>query len=152
MPVHRIHLKGPWEYEFVAVPRSDGGVSRDASAAVSKSGRVTMPADWRSLFGSLAGRATFRRRFHKPTNLDPEERVWIAFDGLNGHANVQLNGQDLGTLSGTSSGRLDVTGALQPFNELTVELDYDDRRDGSPGGLYAPVAIEIESPDRPSEL
>ena len=137
MPVHRIHLRGPWEYELLSSP------SGESSAP---SGRVTMPTDWRTLFGTANGRAVFRRRFHSPTNLEADDRVWIVFDGVEGRGTVTLNGSLLGDLKSSNTGqRYPMTAALHAFNELVVELTYDAAIDGQRGGLFAPVAIEIES-------
>jgi beta-galactosidase/beta-glucuronidase len=136
MSMHRIHLNGPWEYEWL-----DGTASEAAAT-----GRVTMPADWGSLFRTARGRAVFRRCFHCPTNLEPDDRVWLVFDGVGGEGTVAVNGEVVGRLH--SSGgpqRLDIAARLQPFNEATVELEFDAAGDANPGGLFAPVAIEIES-------
>jgi beta-galactosidase/beta-glucuronidase len=131
MATHRIHLKGPWELE---------------SPDPTSTGRVTMPADWQSLFGTAAGRAVFRRRFHSPTNLEPDDRVWLVFDGVGGQGTVRINGEDVGRLqSSDQPQRFDIFATLQPFNEATVELEFDPATAATPGGLFAPVALEIES-------
>ena len=136
MAIHRIHLKGPWPYEL------------RGSDTAQATGVVTMPAAWDSVFGVDTGTAVFRRRFHEPTNLDDDERVWLVFDAVGGQGAVNLNAVVVGHLvTSTQPQRLDVTDKLLPFNELVVELAYDARADGEPGGLHAPVAIEIESPD-----
>lgn len=154
--VHRIHLKGPWEYEYP--PRAAlqktvaGGVQNNLAEKSTASpeplppGRVIMPADWHSLFGQSAGTALFRRRFHCPTHLDENERVEIVFDGVGGRGGVWLNGTELGRLvSADRPQRFDITPLLKPFNELAVQLHYDGAGDDRPGGLYAPVALEIFS-------
>lgn len=134
--LHRIRLKGPWEFEWLGGP----------PIAAPATGRVTMPADWETLFGATAGRAVFRRRFHCPTNLEPDDRVWLVFDGVGGEGTVAINGEFVGRLQTSEQPqRLDVADRLQPFNEATVELAFDPAADANPGGLYAPVAIEIES-------
>jgi len=139
VPIHRINLKGPWEFEWTGPPDTE-------NPPTPRSGRITMPCDWQTLFGEIPGAAIFRRRFHKPTNLGPDERVWLEFQGIGGNAAVALNGTPLGSLNNTTTGRLEMTAALQPFNELTVTLEYAPQRDGTPGGLHAPVVIAIKSP------
>lgn len=136
MTVHRINLKGPWEYEWV-----EGVLAAD----VTNTGRVKMPADWQAFFGPVAGTVRFRRRFHRPTNLDADERVWIAFGGVGGTGTVDMNGTRLGAIeSSLEPQRFDVTSLLQPNCELFVELRFiPDEQPSQPGGLYAPVAIEI---------
>jgi len=136
MSIHRINLKGPWDYEWLDGP----------AVPASSDGRVTMPAEWNALFGPVAGRAVFRRRFHSPTNLEPDDRVWLVFDRVGGRGTVAVNGEVVGKLtSSDQSQRFDMAARLQPFNEAAVELEFDPATDANPGGLYAPVAIEIES-------
>lgn len=138
MPTHRIHLKGPWQYEWLG--------AGDAHLPFPRSGRVTMPADWQSLFGERSGTARFTRRFHRPTNLEPHERVLLAFDGVGGAARIALNGRSLGVIDAPArSARFVVTEFLSLNNELAVELRFDPDRCGQPGGLWGPVAIEIAS-------
>lgn len=128
--VHRINLKGPWEYEAA------GGSPR---------GRVTMPADWQSLFDAAVTRASFRRTFHKPSNLDPNERVFLVLDAVGGTGTIALNGKPAGELTDSDRPqRFDVTDALQPFSELVVDLSVAPGYDG-PAGLHGVVALEIES-------
>jgi hypothetical protein len=136
---HRIRLKGPWDYEWVA---SDDAATIEPGSAV---GRVKMPADWQSTFGNRSGTVRFHRRFHRPTNLEPYERVSIAFDGIGGAGEVWLNGRKLGAF-GVEDKVLcfEVTPCLEMRNELIVEVCFDPSASGrQPGGLWGPVAIEI---------
>ena len=168
---HRIHLKGPWEYEWRDRPcpptgeglpavssAPDGPASRlrrlpvhrgsdriNAGTTNAPAGRVKMPADWESLFGRQAGRVVFRRRFHRPTNLDPNERVLLVFEGVGGIARVELNGQALGTATDRETRTaFEITELLQPGNEISVDIEFDPVTSPSRrGGLWGPVAIEI---------
>jgi len=148
MSVHRINLKGPWECELLCA--DSDGAQRTGNETSSQRGatskRVTMPADWTSIFGPTAGRARFVRKFHKPTNLDAEERVFVVFEGVGGEGSVLLNDSDIGRIeSSTTAQRFEVTRLLQRFNRLTVELSCNPAEHESRGGLYAPVALEISS-------
>lgn len=112
-----------------------------------KPGLIRMPVDWRTLFGDLSGIVEFVRHFHWPTNLEPGEQAWLVFDGIGGTAVVNLNGERLGTASGT--GRFDVTHRLQSGNRLCVELTCEPERhdpDGRRGGLFGTVALELIEP------
>lgn len=135
--MHRINLKGPWEYEWLT----------STAVEFPLAGRVKMPGDWRAAFGDAAGRVRFRRPFHRPTNLDDDERVWIAFDGVGGIGTVAINGHALGPLTTSDSPqRFDVTAHLEPNSALVVELEFDPSQNATqPGGLFASVGIEIES-------
>ncbi len=93
MPVHRINLKGPWEYEWV-----DGVVEGEPEFGFAKTGRVKMPTDWLLVFGTATGTVRFRRRFHRPTNLAADERVWIAFAAVGGVGTVAVNGATIGSV------------------------------------------------------
>lgn len=135
MPIHRIHLKGPWEYRWLS----------PADAVPNDVGRATMPVDWQSLFGETHGRARFTRTFHRPSNLDDDETVWLVFDGVGGNGTASVNDVEVGRLtSSTEAQRFDVTAQLEFFSRLAVELEHHST--GEAGGLYAPVALEIESP------
>ena len=137
MPTHLIRLNGPWTCE--------GPAPAGAEPPHTGSHDVTVPATWRSLFGDTAGTARFRRRFHKPTNLEPHERVRIAVEEPIGPARLTLNGDPLHEAPG-APGRFDVTDALRPYNELTVEIT---RTSPPPADalLWKHVAIEIDSGD-----
>jgi len=129
---YRIRLRGPWKYEWLEPKDRPEG-----------SGTVQMPARWEELFGKRAGRVRFQRRFGRPTNLEPSERVFVVFEGVGGNATVWLNGQPLGQLKGPR-GAFDVTELLRPSNQLVVEVEYaPDRWPDTPGGLWGLVLIEI---------
>jgi beta-galactosidase/beta-glucuronidase len=103
-----------------------------------------MPVSWQDAFGPVAGRVRFQRRFHSPTNLEPEEHVILAFEGLEGTAEISVNGTRIASAGPIEDIlRCDVTEFLRPFNDLTVDIDFDARSTDRPGGLWKPVAIEI---------
>ena len=141
-----MHLKGPWFYEWLDGPPAcgdgDGGAAIDSPLL--NDSRVRMPSSMNDSFGKVSGRIVFRRRFQRPTNLDDNERVHIAFDGIGGRADVAVNGHPLGSLkNNTETVSFDMTDLLEPSNELTVDLIISWGEDQKPGGLYEPVAIEI---------
>ena len=142
MQPHRIHLKGPWTYEWIG---REGGCDSGA-AKQDDPQRIKMPAAWRDLFGPVAGNVRFRRSFGKPTNLETDERVFLCFDGIGGTGAVRLNDQELGRLDGNqTTARYDVTGLLGSRNTLLVDLCFTpDESPAEPGGLWRPVAIEIQ--------
>jgi hypothetical protein len=152
MQRHRIHLKGPWECEWLEpIDRSNDHLRspdrhRPGTAATPVSLRVKMPVDWRKVFGCVAGRIRFRRRFGRPTNLGPDERLFVVFDGIGGMGNVWLGRRKLGQVdSHQTTARFELTGLLETRNELVVELRFDpEQSPGQPGGLWGPVAIEIQ--------
>ena len=145
MPTHRIRLIGPWEYSWTP----DAGLPNDATEAsqVPAAGSVKMPCDWLSLFGTKSVVATFSRRFHRPTNLEPHERVFLVFEGIGGAGRVTLNDEPLGQV--TLNDRpieFDVTRRLAPFNRMDVELQFTPADTApSQGGLYGAVVLEIRS-------
>jgi hypothetical protein len=134
---HRIRLRGPWECEPLA-----WHPARAAGAApVPPPLRMTMPCHWNE--GGLpgfAGRVRFRRRFGYPGRLDAHERVWLTFAGVDGSADVRLNGTVLGTgLTGGSPFEFEATALLRPRNELVVEVESATEW----GGLSGEVALEV---------
>ena len=145
-PIHRMHLKGPWFYEWLDGPHGtesdDDDVTLD-SPLLSDS-RIRMPSSMNDSFGKVSGRVVFRRRFQQPTNLDDNEQVHIAFDGIGGRADIAVNGQPLGSVENNSETvSFDMTKLLELSNELTVDLTISWGVDQKPGGLFEPVAIEI---------
>jgi hypothetical protein len=131
---HRIRLRGPWEYEPLAFKPDRPG------EALPPDGRMTLPCLWAA--GGLpgfAGRVLFRRRFGYPGRIDAVERVWLTFGGLEGTAQIQLNGQELPPPKGPGRPfEYEVTGLLQARNELVVEIEGAET-----GGLWGEVALEV---------
>lgn len=147
-PIHRMHLKGPWDYEWVEGPTGSASSAEDEDMTMDSplltNFRVRMPSSVQEAFGNMSGRVIFRRRFQKPTNLDSNERVHIAFDGIGGRAEVSVNGTTLGSLSNNSETvSFDMTEVLEHSNELAVDLTIVWNDDVEPGGLFQPVAVEI---------
>ncbi len=129
-----MHLRGPWQ---VVAPGATGDNLRTEN----------LPQEWRQLFGSVAGTATFERAFHCPTNLGPEETVWIVLTNVGGSGRVALNGEPLGEFDTglTAPPRFDVTRNLLPRNRLRIEIEFAPEQETGPGGLHGLVAIEITS-------
>ena len=137
MPSHRINLRGPWDYRWL----------NGAAQPISAQGTVAMPCEWRNVFGLVCGTAEFRRKFHKPTNLESHESVVIVLTEVGGQGKASLNGVSLGEFS--SAGDLvefEITNSLSPFNELMIEVAFDPSADEDlKGGLYGVTALEIRS-------
>ncbi len=131
--VHRIRLKGPWQ---ILPPQSEG---QDFE-------RYSMPQTWRSLFGDVAGIATFRRNFHTPSRLDEHERVPIHIPSGVGELNdFTINGTAINPFS-IDPMIFDVTQHLQDFNLIEFTLSFDpSKQPDIPGGLWETVFVEIHS-------
>ncbi len=124
---HRIRLRGPWKYEPLAPP--------------GPAGQMTMPCRWGG--GGLpgyAGRVRFLRRFGYPGTLDDYERVWLTFAGVEGTADVGLNGRPLGRHEGGDEPfEFEVTELMLARNELSVEVEAP----SDAGGLWGETALEV---------
>ena len=136
MNVHRIRLRGPWHYEWVTNPKPDA-----------VSGRVSLPQEWRELFGDSAGCVRFRRTFHCPTSLATTSRVDLVFEGIGGAVNVCLNGQELTQADNAIEEglpiRFQIGDLLLPTNDLQVEVAFQPNETQNPGGLWGLVVLEI---------
>jgi beta-galactosidase/beta-glucuronidase len=138
---HRIRLRGPWECEPLArlVTKPDGQdetVTTDLPAPR----RVTMPCRWSEEgLKDFAGRVRFRRHFGYPGRIDENERVWLTFAGIEGAAEIKLNGQILRRCDQTQDPlEFEITGLLGKRNELVVDVEGSET-----GGVYGEVAMEI---------
>ena len=143
MPVHKMTLRGPWELQWLKPTNpTDGSDSAETL-------RVKMPSDWQSQFGDKAGTVSFKRHFHKPTNLDDNESVFVVLTGFGGNGVASLNGESLGQITDTGDPvEFEVIQRLKPGNQLGLELEFDPGSAGnSPGGLWGPVVLEIRSTD-----
>lgn len=107
---------------------------------------------WELSGSSVGGRVVVVRRFGRPTNLEPHERVALVLEGLAVDSSISFNGRLLGQ---PSNGRLqaDVTDELRARNELAVDapladdqrsrLTRPDGRADAIGTLVSDVRIEI---------
>lgn len=130
-----MYLKGPWRYQPLAAV---------GDSPLPPAGTARLPASWQELFGEFRGTVRFTRNFHQPTNLEPHERVWIVVEGVGGAASVVVNGEPLGDVEETSEGgEFDVTFRIQEYNELQVDVCFETQGRERPGGLWAPVAVEV---------
>jgi hypothetical protein len=149
---YRFLLRGPWQSEPMArVERDESGTRVWSGSELPAAGTIRLPASWQDVFGNYRGRVRFRRRFHPPTNIEAVDRLFVVLDRIGGKGIVWLNGSFLGKTSAHgSSTSLEMTGKLRANNELEIDLEYADFSDDSgPGGLFAPVALEIRSPPGP---
>lgn len=139
MPVHRIRLLGPWEFSWE-------GMTNLIGPAIT-GGTTAMPRDWQSLFGPVPGTALMRRRFHCPTNLEPQDRVWLVCSGVRGEGTILLNDSVLVEFAANGGVvECDLTDSLKPFNLVSIRLTVTSIGNGDlPAGLFEPIALEIRN-------
>jgi hypothetical protein len=122
---HVIRLGGPWEFEPLAcsVVRPDGSVG-EVSADLPP-GRISLPADWGQAVGEdFCGRVRFRRRFGRPSGMEPHERVWLVCEGVDACGTLWCNEQLLGPVRGYAlPAAFDVTDLLDARNELWLDVE-----------------------------
>jgi hypothetical protein len=138
--IHPIKLKGPWTVCF----RGLGAPSDEVPTMET----VHLPADWRTLFGTVSGTAVFERRFNRPSGLSDSHRVRIVLNDVAGLRAVRLNEGPLTLENRTDSMvAVEITGRMQPHNRLEIELQFDPQdQTECRGGLWQPVILEIEAP------
>jgi hypothetical protein len=133
MTVHRIRLRGPWQLQATA-------------AASAPPRRVQLPARWDDLFESGTRRVRLCRRFHRPTNLGPSDRVSLVVDDLPEGAQVSLNGASLGAEARPEAQpKVFPTPHLEPHNLLTVEFDVAEAAPPC-DQVWGDVSLVISSP------
>lgn len=150
--MHRIQLKGPWEYRPIS-----GSNTTEATAGamdhpltlvpelieLPAPGTIKFPASWDVFLGAFRGTVEFRRPFNCPTNLSAKERVDLVLDGVGGDADVKINGVYLGDIpNSTGRGRFDVTRYLRLHNEIRVTVTRT-LATPDPCGLWGTVSLEI---------
>lgn len=170
MAVHTIHLRGPWTVSPLARTRwtAEGvSVELDSQSAdetpdggqLPPGGQLNPVGSWAPLLGDFCGRVLYVRPFRRPTGIDGET-VWLVVEGVDAMADVELNGEPLGSIQGEQTLRVDISGRLQPQNRLALTIDrpaIDEhsaplprpvQSDLSAGGLIGGARLEIESQER----
>jgi hypothetical protein len=151
---HAIRLRGPWEFEVLEIA---GAVLSSLDEAL-PSGRATLPCDWSAALGArFRGKVRYRRRFNRPTGLDPHERVWLIVEGVDAFGAVALNGSELGRVRGYAlQASFDVTELIAPNNELLLDVELPPEASGGTlslrpgrealaGGPIGEVRLEIRA-------
>jgi hypothetical protein len=154
---HIIRLRAPWQLQTLVryVPLASGEFQED-SVDLPSTAKADVPGDWTELLGAdFLGRVRYTRSFNCPTNLDPNERVWLVCDGVDGAADFSLNGTSIFTVAGPNqAGSCNVTTHLRPHNLLSVEVSLlppshaqhvprATSRAGRGGGITGEVRLEI---------
>lgn len=145
LPAHRIQLRGPWGFTPISIAGNGDRTTEQRRGDMPPAGIARLPASWQSVFGDFRGRVRFERKFHRPSNLEADESVWLVFEAVGGDGQATLNGQRLGTIyAGDEPQRFDITNVLRGDEQLLVELEFtNSSAEAMPGGLYAPVFLEI---------
>ena len=115
-----------------------------------------MPATWGATLGEMfRGRVSYRRKFGKPTGLQPSDRVELVCDGVDAFGTAELNETLLGDIPpGLRLTRFDITKLLQPRNQLIIEVSlpmldsrasgmHASEREHRTGGIVGEVRLEI---------
>jgi hypothetical protein len=154
---HVIRLRGPWECDraFAQTALPDGAVTESA-VTLPEIARIKVPADWSDTLGpTFRGRVGYSRRFNRPTNLEPYDRVWLVVEGVDARGRVALDGHGLGTIDGYAlPAEWDITEFLQPSGVIHIDVELPPTgvghppparpgRESLPGGLIGEVRLEI---------
>jgi hypothetical protein len=148
---HVIRLRGPWEFEVL-----EREAASCAESPAKLTGKATLPCDWSDALGAdFRGQVRYRRRFNRPSGLDPHERVWLVIEGVDAFGSATLNGRALGEIRGYAlPASFDVTNLLGSGNELKVDVELPPvlpsgnlrpGAEGRPGGPIGEVRLEIRS-------
>lgn len=124
--MHRIRLRGPWEY------------SREG-----KTGRLNFPTTWGSAFEGARAPVQLKRTFGGPERIEPGDKVWLSLD-LGRPAKVILNGELIGEIDSGPS-KIDVTSRLQPRNNLVLTMEPPPQGERDEIILEAALLIEPRS-------
>ncbi len=127
MDVHTIRLRGPWQYAVVSPDHGD----QPEEARTWQT--VRLPATWADLseFDSSA-RIRLRRRFHKPTGVEPHEMVFLVVTINGQHVDLCLNNTPLVPTGSGHAEEFRITEHLAETNELSVAFDRPATPDEQP--------------------
>jgi hypothetical protein len=130
---HRIRLRGPWLLQPTAVPSTPPR-------------RIQLPAPWAGLFDADVRGVQLSRRFNRPTNLGPADRISLVVNDLPKDAQVSLNGITL-TPRPPVAAQTAVfpTACLEPHNLLTIEFDVA-ATVAAGDQIWGEIALVISSP------
>jgi len=130
---HRIRLRGPWLLKPTAVPSIPPR-------------RIQLPAPWAELFGADGRGVKLSRRFNRPTNLGPADRISVVVNDLPAGARASLNGITL-TPQPQDAAQPAVfqTPHLEQHNLLTIEFDVA-ATVAAGDQIWGEVALVISSP------
>ncbi len=159
-----MRLHGPWHYEPLARTciHADGRID-ELPGGLPAAGTMKLPAVWHGTpLDGFRGRVRWTRRFHGPRSLEPHERLWLVFNGVDYFADVSLGGRLLGRHEGYfDSFDFDVTPLIRPRNELVVDVACPAEADPTRphmvrgrreslcprfvGGIWRDVVLEVRS-------
>lgn len=155
---HVIRLRGPWQFEVIECAAPTNGAESAAASTAPRSGKAKLPCDWSETLGrEFRGKVRYRRRFNRPSGLDPHERVWLIVEGVDAFGSAMLNGRAMGEVRGYAvATSFDVTDSLGQANELLLDVELPPELSGGlaplrpgredlAGGPIGEVRLEIRA-------
>jgi hypothetical protein len=107
--------------------------------------RIRLKRPW--LQESDESKTVWRRRFGRPSGLQPADRVFLVVD-CPLSATIMLNAQALGRVEANVPGRYDVTPMLRPRNEIVLSSEgpaIPAREESPPDAPPGEICLEIHS-------
>ncbi len=137
---HPMRLRGPWNWATLP-------------PATPASGKLNVPADWSEVLGAdTPGPVRFSRHFQAPARLEPHERLFLVFTGIDAAGTVRVNGSELTKITSGYPHRssYDITPLLKPRNLLEIDVLVPPDaprygREGQAGGLMREIALEVRA-------
>jgi hypothetical protein len=133
---HSIRLHGPWQatvFEWSQSAPANSGLNSESTKGESIK-RLKVPCDWADWPGfDFRGFIRLVRKFNLPTNLEPDQAVWLVAESVFPSGTFELNGQPIGNWqSGDPLFRKLIGGLLLPHNELSIVVDASQGPGDSP--------------------
>jgi hypothetical protein len=110
--------------------------------------RLRGPWECEPIEGESPGQIRHIRRFGLPTNLSPQDRVWIVIKGAFGRGAASLNDKPLGAIADQVTAEFDITGQLLPRNVLRIDIELpqnESHHEQSRDATIGEVRLEIRS-------
>jgi hypothetical protein len=128
---HRIRLRGPWEFEPLwQWVRGEHGSWQQNQADLPPGGTFTAPRRWSDVLGpDFRGCVRLTRRFHRPTGLETESKLWLVVGDLIWPTEIRLGersiawinpGGDAGDSPSKEPARVEIERIVASENKLTA--------------------------------
>lgn len=135
-----LNLNGVWAFQ--SDPANEGLTENWPQEPPSFDSSMRVPFPWQSGDAETASIGWYRRAFSVPADW-PSQTVWLRTEGIGGEAQIWLNGEPVGSVSGGfRPAEFDITEMLAPGSESEIIVRVEDVPDSAQSGVIGTVWLE----------